>query len=503
MALLETEGLSKSFAGVPVLSGVDFAAEAGEVHALVGANGAGKSTFLNIVSGSLAPSAGVIRLAGAAVRFATPQQAHRAGVSIVHQEFSLAPLLDVATNVFLGREPRTRLGLVDRARMRHDAAALLDTHGFRLDPDAPVAGLSVAEQQLVEIARALSFEAQVLILDEPTAALSPPEQQRLFAVIERLKAVGVAILYVSHRLDEVFRIADRVTVLRNGIRVATRRVADLDHAGLVSLMLGEAAAAAAPPPRATPGSVRLAATYRAGEATSSIVVRAGEIVGLAGFVGAGRTHLARALAGRARSNEIEMTIDGKAVDRRSAGAALRHGVVYVTEDRKRDGLFVPLGVLANTTAGALDRVSRFGLLQAGREQKLGGDMLARLRLAAPSLAAPVNHLSGGNQQKAVFARALLAEPRVLICDEPTRGVDVGAKAQIHDLLVELAGRGLAVLVVSSEFAELLAVADRILVMRDRAVVAAFARGTVDEPTLFRAASGDPAVLAAARPGLPP
>ena len=428
--LIETRGLAKRYPGVTALKGIDFSAEAEEIHALVGANGAGKSTLMNLLAGATSPSAGEILLAGEPVRFSGPAAALERGIATVYQEFSLVPQLSVSRNVFLGREPRGRFGLVDHGRLIAETRTLLDRLSFGLDPKVEVSRLSVAEQQLVEIAKALSFAARVLILDEPTAVLSLAEQSNLFAIMRKLRADGLLILYVSHQLEEVLAIADRITVLRDGEKVATRPVAGLAMADLVAMMIG---APCALPTRgvAVPADApEYVATYRTADSTGRLVIRAGEILGLAGLVGAGRTTFARALAGNRRSDaEVELAIDGKPVRLTSPLAAMRAGIAYLTEDRKRDGVFSALDIVANVTAAALPAIAVAGIRRPFQERAIARDILRRLRLVASGLDADISKLSGGNQQKVVFGRALLTNPRLLICDEPTRGVDSAPRAR--------------------------------------------------------------------------
>ena len=484
MAFLEIRGLSKLFAGVTALDGVDLSAEAGEVHAVVGANGAGKSTLMNVLAGVLSPSAGEVRLAGVPVAFASPRAARDAGISIVYQESSAISDLTVAENIFLGREPVGRLGLLDRRRLYAQARQLLDRYHLPLDPGGPVRGLSVAGQQLVEIARALSVSARVLILDEPTAVLSLAEQRNLFDIIAGLEDPHRLILYVSHRLEEVLAIADRVTVLRDGRKVATDAAAGLRQADLVRFMVGHDARERFPLPPPAPSAPVLDVGVEGNPARFQ--VRRGEIVGLAGLVGAGRPRLGRAIGGL---EPVDLRIDGRPVRLRSPADALAHGIVYLTEDRKREGVFPNLSVLVNTTAAALPALSRLGVLSAARERTAAQAILAQLRLVARSLGAPVRELSGGNQQKVIFGRALLARPRVLVCDEPTRGIDVGAKDEIYDLLIDLARQGAAIILISSEMKEVLALSHRVVVMRDGRVVREFAGGEAREHDVLMAAMG--------------
>jgi ABC-type sugar transport system ATPase subunit len=486
MPLLETRGLTRRFPGVLALDHVDFAATSGEVHAVCGANGAGKSTLMNILAGALPPTSGAILLDGAPAVFATPAEARAAGISIVYQEFSSIPELTVADNIFLGREFSRGPRLVDRDKARSEAEALLRRYDIRLDPDALVAGLSVADRQLVELARALSTEARILILDEPTAVLSLSEQEKLFGVIRALRARGILVLYISHRLEEIFAIADRVTVLRDGKLVATSPTAALTQRDLVRLMTGRevhAVARAEADLAAAPVVAEIA-----GSKTGRFAIHRGEILGFAGLMGAGRTWIARRIAAVLPRGDLAVHLGGEAVPD-DPRAALDRGIVYLTEDRKRDGLFMPLSITRNATAAALPAFSRFGLMASRRERKAASDLLQRLRLVATALDAPVSGLSGGNQQKVIFARALLAKPRLLICDEPTRGVDVGAKEEIYALLRALAADGVAVLVISSEFPELIGLCDRLAVVRDGRVMGVVANRDLDEHRLTEIVTG--------------
>jgi ABC-type sugar transport system ATPase subunit len=487
MSFLEVRGLTKRFPGVTALDRVDLDVEEGEVHALVGANGAGKSTLMNIIAGVYRPTAGEIRVAGDAVVFRSPHAATAAGISTVYQEFSSIPELTVAQNTFLAREPTNRAGLIDRSRLRADTQALLDRYHLPLDADAEVGDLSVAQQQLVEIARALSFSSRILILDEPTAVLSLREQENLFEIIGPLKDRGLSILYVSHRLEEIFKISDRVTVLRDGRLVDTARTADIDQADLVRMMIGhDVNESEAQEPVSEDRPVVLDATLPGG---SSLRVREGEIVGVAGLVGAGRTRLAKALVGAGGRAGVNVVLDGQPVAIRSPEHAVRHGIVYLTEDRKRDGVFSNLSIFDNTSAAALARFTRWGVVRAKGEHAEAASILERLRLVAQSLKVPVTQLSGGNQQKVVFGRALLCRPRVLICDEPTRGVDIGAKEEIYGLLLELAGQGVAVVFISSETKELLPNTHRLVVMHDGAIVQDTPSRDTDEQAILMAAAG--------------
>jgi ABC-type sugar transport system ATPase subunit len=473
-ALLELRGLGKRYGATWALEGVDLAARAGEVHALLGANGAGKSTLLHLLAGITAPSAGEIRLEGHAVAFASPADAARAGIASVHQELAVLPQLTVAENVWLAREPRTRLGALDRRALRRTTAKLLRAYGLPLDPDAVAGTLSVASRQLVEIARALSASTRILTLDEPSAVLSLAERDRLFEIVRRLKASGLLILFVSHRLDEVFEITDRVTVLRNGNKVFEGATAGTTRDALVQAMVGHAVVERTAPARRA-GADRAPYRVRIEAGASPPVemeIRPGEIVGLGGLVGGGRTRLARRLAGlEPGAVATWRTPEGDTFAPRSAHDAIRHGIVYLTEDRKKDGLFPALSVAGNASAASLGRVARWGWLSRRRERAAVSPVLERLRLVAASLAMPVRALSGGNQQKVLFGRALLARPRVLVCDEPTRGVDVGAREEIYALVEALAAQGVAVVLISSELKELIGLCQRLLVVRAARIVA--------------------------------
>ncbi|MBV9890148.1 MAG: sugar ABC transporter ATP-binding protein, partial [Rhizobacter sp.] len=421
--LLELRDLGKRYGAQWAVAGVHLAARAGEVRGLLGANGAGKSTLLHLLGGIAAPTTGEIRLDGRAVAFASPRDAARAGIASVHQEHAVLPQLTVSENIWLGREPRTRLGALDRRSMRRRTVELLESYDLPLRPDAVAGSLSVASRQLVEIARALSARARILTLDEPSAVLSLQERDRLFEIVRGLKPTGLVVVFVTHRLNEVFEITDRVTVLRNG-RVAFE--ADTDRTTsdeLVRHMVGHEIVERSPPKEiagALSGSYRVRLEAAGGEAVE-IELRPGQTVGLAGLVGAGRTRLARRLAGLEPGVRATWrTPEGGMFQLRSARDGIRQGVVYLTEDRKRDGLFLYLPVAQNASAASLRSVARHGLLTRRAERAAVEPMLDRLRLVAASLSTPVRALSGGNQQKVLFGRALLARPRVLICDEPTR-----------------------------------------------------------------------------------
>jgi len=468
VSLLSAASLSKSFPGVRALEGVDLELRPGEVHALLGENGAGKSTLIKILGGALVPDAGEARLEGQPLPLGDPLAVRRRGVSIVYQELTLVPELTAAENIFLGRE-RGR-PLLRRREMARAAQALLDGLGARIAPGAPVRALSLAQQQLVEIARALAGESKVIILDEPSATLSDPEVERLFAVLRGLRARGLGVVYISHRLEEIFAIADRVTVLRDGRRVASSPVADVDRAQLIRWMVGRDLREEFPPRAPAPGDAVLEVRGLACPprfTDVSFTVRRGEIVGLAGLVGAGRTSVALALFGALPGVRGEVRLDGRPVRFASPADALRAGMGYVTEDRRRRGLFRVLSAGANITISFLRSLAPLGILSPGRERPAAAAAAKEFDVrAAAGLAQPAGTLSGGNQQKLLLARLLLRPRRLLVLDEPTRGIDVGAKAEIYGIMNRLTAQGLGILMISSELPEVLGMSDRVVVMHE-------------------------------------
>ena len=489
--LLRLHGIEKSFPGVRALRGVALEVRAGEVLALLGENGAGKSTLIKIMSGVYQPDAGVIEVDGTPRALPGPDAARAAGVATIYQELLLFPELSVAENVFMGHAPRGRAGLdwqAMRSRTRRLLASL-DIHD--LHPDATVGTLSVGNRQRVEILRALSQDARVLIMDEPTAALAEHDVKRLFDIVRRLRARGVGIVYISHRMDEIFALADRVTVLRDGEYVGTREVAATDTAELVEMMVGrridslfpKVEVAIGAPVLEVRGLSRLPRTREV-----SLTVRAGEIVGLAGLVGSGRTELAQTIFGVTPATSGAILIGGKTVACRSVPEARGHGIAYVPEDRATQGLVRPMSVAENMSMAVLGAVSRAGFLDDAAERRLADEYVARFGIRTAGINTPALKLSGGNQQKIVLGKWLATRPRVLILDEPTRGIDVGAKAEIHRLMGELAAQGLAILMISSELPEVLGMSDRMLVMRDGALVAEFGRGA-SQPQVVAAMMG--------------
>jgi ABC-type sugar transport system ATPase subunit len=464
--LLEMEGIIKRFPGVLALDGVRFDLRRGEVHALLGENGAGKSTLIRVLAGAHRADAGTIRIDGQPVRITSPREAERAGVSVIYQEFNLVPTLTARENLFLGRERRA---IVSAAREHREAREIFDRLGARIDPEALVSELTVAQQQSVEIAKAISRRARILVMDEPTAALTAQESESLFKLIGELRAAGLGIVYVSHRLDEVFRLADRMTVMRDGRHIATRPAAELTRQTLIELMVGRKLENEFPKQRAEHGLVRLAVhELRRGQAVKgvSLSIRSGEVLGLTGLVGAGRTELARLIFGADRPDGGQIFIDGKPVMIRSPQDAIRHGICLITEDRKAQGLVLGHSVRENFGLPNLRKFSRLGFVSAAQETKALASFAPTLRIKVPHHEELARNLSGGNQQKVVLAKWLEADSNVILFDEPTRGIDVGAKHEIYLLINQLAAAGKAVLMISSELPEVLGMSDRILVMHE-------------------------------------
>ena len=478
--ILEVQGVSKRFAGVVALADISVDLRPGEVHALVGENGAGKSTLIKILTGVYQPDEGLIVYGGRPIAFARPLDAQAAGISTIYQEINLIPLMSVARNLFLGHEPTSRFGLIDFGRMHREARDVLERYGIRVDVRRPLRDLGLGVQQMVAIARAISADHRIVVMDEPTSSLEPREVGRLLEVVDLLRADGVAVVYVSHRLDEVDRVCDRVTVLRDGRRVHTGPVAEISRLELISKMLGRDVSEVA---RARTRfnerdtSRQRDPVLRAMDLTRrhvldhvSIEARPGEVVGLAGLLGSGRTETARAIYGVQDLDSGSVEVDGAVIQVGSPRAAISAGLALIPEDRKADGVIPSLSVRDNIVLSALPTLSRAGFVSDRRQDAIVERLMTRLRIKASGPDQKVGELSGGNQQKVLLARVLCLEPRILILDDPTRGIDVGAKAEIQALISELAEAGLAVVLISSELEEVVEGSDRIVVLRDGAVV---------------------------------
>jgi rhamnose transport system ATP-binding protein len=492
MALIELENASKSYGAVRALRDGSLSLEPGEVRALVGENGAGKSTVVKLMAGVVRLDSGRLVVDGRDVDFHSPTAARDAGIAVIYQEPTLFGDLSVAENVVMGRHPLSGGRRIDRQAMHEQVGELLDRLGVSMDPERPVRGLSIADQQIVEIAKALSFDARVLIMDEPTAALAGPEVERLFGVIRALRERGAAVLFISHRLEEVFAICDSVTVMRDGAVVHESSTAEIDADELVRRMVGRDLDTLFPKLDAEirGPALKVERLTREGVFTDvSFEVRAGEIVALAGLVGAGRSEVARAIFGIDRPDGGTVTVAGTAIKPGRPLAAMRAGLGFVPEDRRQQGLVMDLSVGRNATLTRMRALTRFGLITGRAERRLAEEWAARLQLKYHRLGDPVAFLSGGNQQKVVLAKWLATAPKVLIVDEPTRGIDVGTKAEVHRLLSELAQGGVAVLMISSELPEVLGMADRVLVMNEGRLSGELSRAEADEESVMRAATG--------------
>lgn len=491
--LLRAINISKAFAGVQALKGVSLELSAGEVHALVGENGAGKSTLVKIITGAHQPDNGTLEIGGRLVEHNDPVASRRLGIAAIYQQPALFPDLTVAENIAIGLESGGPWRRVRWNERRARARELLGKVGASIPPNTVVERLTMPEQQLVEIARALGATARILIMDEPTASLSEREVQRLFRVVRELCEHSVGVIYISHRLDELFQVADRVTVLRDGAVVATRPMPEVDRGELIRLMVGRELTAVFPKQAVTIGETVLelrGVTSRAsGVRDVDLKLRAGEILGLAGLVGAGRTELARILFGITPADRGQILLRGKRVAIHLPAQAVDLGLAYVPEDRRRHGVILDLPIAANTSLAILRRISSIGRMNFRRERAIATTLVERLAVKTPSIDTPAAELSGGNQQKVAVARWLAAEPQVLILDEPTQGIDVGAKAEIHRLMSELAGQGLAILMISSELPEILGMSDRIAVMHAGTIVGLLERAEATQERILSLALG--------------
>jgi ABC-type sugar transport system ATPase subunit len=482
-SILERRGITKRYPGVLALHDVSIAIKKGELHALVGENGAGKSTLVKILAGAVKPDSGTILYEGRQVSFQGPQDAIQQGISTIHQELHLAPHLSAAENIFLGRYPKTARGTINWDRLYREAEAVVARLGVTLDVRQKVRRFSIAVRQIIAIAKALILNSKILILDEPSAVLGRQDLRLLFGVLATLKEHGTTILYISHRLEEVFEIAERVTILRDGHLVATRAIQDVSILGLVQMITGRSLAEMWPVRSHEPGEVALEISNlcrKGAFANVTIQVRAGEIVGLVGKVGSGRTELARAIFGADRIETGEIRVFGHPVVIRSPAEAVQHGIGLVPEDRKTQGLLLNRSLLENVSLANLARCIRYGLIQRVKEIRTVRALVKALKIRAASMTQLVQDLSGGNQQKVVLAKWLNSNCRILIFDEPTRGIDVGAKVEIYGLMERLAAEGRAILMISSEISEILGMADRIIVMKIGTIAGTFARAEAAE-----------------------
>lgn len=491
--LLSSENISKSYAGVHALRSATFELRSGEVHALVGENGAGKSTLIKIITGAVIQDGGEIRLNGEVILENSPALSKSRGIAAIYQQPALFPELTVAENIALGQERAGTLGVVDWKERRRIARELLDRVGAKIDTETPAGELSMPQQQLVEIARALGLNAQVLIFDEPTASLSEEDTQNLFRVIRELRAQGVGMIYISHRLEELPVIADRVTVLRDGLNIETREMADVSSEQLIRLMVGRDLSAVFPKRAVELGDsifeLKNFGSRSAGIRNINLSVRAGEIVGVAGLIGAGRTELAKTIFGLEAPDEGEILLRGNPIRISHPSEAIDYGIAYLPEDRRKHGVVLDFPISANITLASLKKLSSFMGLNFSREKVVAAEYTRRLGVKTPAIFNAVSTLSGGNQQKVALSRWLMTQPSVLILDEPTQGIDVGAKSEIHELMVELAGQGVAILMISSELPEIIGMSDRIAVMHGGTIVKIFDRADATQDNILAVALG--------------
>ena len=491
--LLVAENIQKSYAGVQALKSASFELRAGEVHALIGENGAGKSTLIKSITGAVTPDSGEIKLNGETIKDNSPHLAKSLGIAAIYQQPALFPELTVAENIALGQEKSGLFGIVDWKARQKRAADLLAQVGAKISPEANAGDLTMPQQQLVEIARALGANAKMLILDEPTASLSEEDTQNLFRVIRELKTKSVGMIYISHRLEELPVIAERVTVLRDGRTIDTRQMADVDRNELIRLMVGRELSQVFPKTEVELGEpvleLRNLSCRAAGIKNINLTVRAGEIVGLAGLVGAGRTELARVIFGLDAADGGEILLRGKTIKINNPAEGIAHGIAYLPEDRRRHGVILDFPISSNITLASLDKFSRFGALDFQQEKAVAADYTQRLGVKTPAIFSAVSTLSGGNQQKVALSRWLVTKPKVLILDEPTQGIDVGAKSEIHALMTELAKQGVAILMISSELPEILGMSDRVAVMHGGEIVKILERAEATQQNVLALALG--------------
>ncbi len=490
-------GIGKTFGGVPACKDIELEVFPGDVMALAGENGAGKSTTMRCLFGSFPPTQGHIEVGGSVVSLRSPRDAEACGIAMIPQELDLFPELSIVENIFIGQDrPRNRLGLFDKGAMRHRAKGIMSSLGVDVDVDVPVRAISAATGKLVEIGRALNRDARLIIMDEPTAALTARETERLFEVIAKLKAAKVAIIYITHRLDEIFTISNRVAVMRDGRLVRSSATKDMTVEGLVEAMVGrplEALYHRHPHPAGKVALAVKALTHGNSFKEISFEVREGEILGVSGLIGSGRSEVAQAIFGIAPPDSGEILLEGKAVRIGSPAAAMANGIAYLPEERRSQGLILPFSIGRNLSFTALSKFTSFGFVDRKREEVFAADASKRFTVSGASLSAPVEVLSGGNQQKVLIAKTLALDPRIIILDEPTRGVDVGAKSEIYAIIDRLAARGKAVVLISSEMNEVLSMSDRIIVMHEGRISGEFARHEFSQTAIGAAAAGRPAV----------
>ena len=490
--LLEINGIVKIFPGVIALDDVRFRLRAGTVHALMGENGAGKSTLMKIIAGIYVPEQGEVRIKGRPLVLKGPLDALNNGIAMIHQELNLMPYMTVAENIWIRREPKTRLGFVDHGELRRRTQALFDRLVIDIDPEAEVRSLSIASRQMVEIAKAVSFDSDVLIMDEPTSALTEAEVEHLFRIIRQLRAQGKGIVYITHKMNELFEIADEVSVFRDGKYIGTKLSTEVTRDQIIHMMVGREVTQMFPKQTVPIGDVVLSVKDLGVEGVFggvSFELRAGEILGLAGLIGSGRSNVAEALFGVVPATTGSIAIEGTPVRVDSPAAAMKFGMAFLTEDRKDTGCFLILDILSNMETAVLSqRYVNFGFVQRGALQRDCEEMSRALRVKTPSLDEVIQNLSGGNQQKVLIGRWLLTKPKILILDEPTRGIDVGAKAEIHRLVSKLAGEGVAVLMISSEMPEVLGMSDRIMVMHEGRMTGIVDRKDADQVRIMELAS---------------